>query len=231
MSGTIRVSDTLTVTAAAGHDPAVIISRIEGGLVRIEVGELRALTAALVEVAGRLGVEDLDNRQGSVVKLASPLPCGITGGGDVACGRPSLAAYLDPDPERPGQWCLTPVCKVHAAAMAALYAQGGDPTGGQPIGRPPGDDAPQWLDVFVRDRDPLARRYIAQLQGPDSTRWEDALYFDDPEAAARFCRLAVETNPNVSAGRVFDQETGQGGTRCGPGVDQVGDKAQGDAGK
>ena len=151
MSGTIRVSDTLTVTAAAGHDPAVIISRIEGGLVRIEVDELRALVGALVEVAGRLGVEDLDNRQGSVVKLALPLPCGI-GGGDVACGRPALAAYLDPidpadlvDPERVGRWVLTPVCQVCAAAMAAMYrepggASGGDARAGNPMdpGKPHG---------------------------------------------------------------------------------------------
>ena len=155
-----------------------------------------------------------------VIRLSEPLPCGVTGGGDVPCGRPSWAAYLDPDPGRPGQWCLTPVCKVCAAAMAAMYAQGGDPTGGQPIGRPPGDDAPGWLDVYVWDRDPSARRYVAQLQGPDSTDWEDCAYFDDPGRAARFCRSEVGTNPNVSAGRVFDQETGQ-----------VWDKDQGDAGK
>ena len=152
---TIKVSDTLTVTAAAGHDPAVIISRIAGGLVRIEVDELRALVGALVEVAGRLGVEDLDNRQGSVVKLALPLPCGVTSGGDVACGRPSLAAYLDPidpadlvDPERVGQWILTPVCRVCAAAMAEMYgkpggASGGDARVGNP-GEPHGSGETPW---------------------------------------------------------------------------------------
>jgi len=132
MGCTMRVSDTLTVTAATGQDPAVIISRLDGGLVRIECSELRALGGALVEVGRLLGVEDLDNTLGSVVKLTSPLPCGITGGGDVACGRPALAAYLDPmdpadllDPERVGQWCLTPVCKVCAAAMAAMYGEPG----------------------------------------------------------------------------------------------------------
>jgi len=113
-------------------DLHLVIERRDGGLVRVEPGELRALVGALVEVAGRLGVEDLDNRQGNVVKLALPLPCGVTGGGDVACGRPALAAYLDPidpvdlvDPERVGQWILTPVCQVCAAALAAMYGEPG----------------------------------------------------------------------------------------------------------
>ena len=56
MSGTMRVSDTLTVTATAGHDPAVIISRIDGGLVRVEPGELVGLVQVLRAAAGELSV-------------------------------------------------------------------------------------------------------------------------------------------------------------------------------
>ena len=56
MSGTIRVSDTLIVEVDVGADPHVALIRTGAGLVRIEPGELRALVAVLVEVAGRLAV-------------------------------------------------------------------------------------------------------------------------------------------------------------------------------
>jgi len=116
---TIKVNDTLTLTADA-HS-GVVVSRVNGGLVWLDVTELRATTAGLVDMARALGVGDVDNSGGSVVRLVSPLPCGVNGGGDVACGRPSLAGYLAPDPERPGAWMLTPVCEICAAAMAAMY--------------------------------------------------------------------------------------------------------------
>jgi len=67
MSGTMRVSDTLTVTATAGHDPAVIISRIDGGLVRVEPGELVGLVAALRAAAGvlSLALERQEKKRGT----------------------------------------------------------------------------------------------------------------------------------------------------------------------
>ena len=115
----IRINDTLTITADAN---SAVVSRVNGGLVLLDVTELRATIAGLVEVARALGVGDVDNSGGRrVVRLISPLPCGVNGGGDVACGRPSLACYLAPDPDRPGAWVLTPVCEVCAAAMAAMY--------------------------------------------------------------------------------------------------------------
>lgn len=125
---TIKVNDTLTLTADT--DSGVIVSRINGGLVWLDVTELRALMTGLVEVARALDVGDVDNSRGSVVRLVSPLPCGVNGGGDIACGRPSLAGYLDLDPERPGAWVLTPVCEVCAAAMAAMYR---DPPDAGPV--------------------------------------------------------------------------------------------------
>jgi len=115
---TIKVTDTLTLTA---DNSGVVVSRVNGGLVWLDVTELRATIAGLTEIARALGVGDVDNSEGNIVRLVSPLPCGINGGSDVACGRPSLAAYLDPDPDRPGAWVLTPVCEVCAAAMAAMY--------------------------------------------------------------------------------------------------------------
>ena len=56
MGCTMRVSDTLTVTATAGHAPAVIISRSDGGLVRVEPGELVGLVAVLRAAAAELAL-------------------------------------------------------------------------------------------------------------------------------------------------------------------------------
>ena len=180
-----------------------------------------------------------------VIRLDEPLPCGITGGGDVPCGRPALAAYADPDPLRPGQWVLTPICERHAAAMAAMYAQGGA-AGPEPEYMVTKDGFPVFVtrgdphqaimtharsvaqagypitDLSVYQDNPfgnyqaiaistgaVGKRYVAQLRAPDGDRWEDCAYFDAPDRAARFVRTAAETNPNVGAGRVFDQATGQ----------------------
>jgi len=67
------------------------------------------------------------NRQSRVIKLREPLPCGTsTDGGRTHCGRPALAAFVDPDPDHAGQWVLTPVCASCALAMAGQYHEGPD---------------------------------------------------------------------------------------------------------
>jgi len=49
-----QVNDTLSVDAHAGRDPHVTIERVNGGLVRIELTEIRALIRALVDAAAEL---------------------------------------------------------------------------------------------------------------------------------------------------------------------------------
>ena len=51
---TIEVNDTLKVEIERGADPHIAIERVDGGRVRIETTELRALIAALAESAGIL---------------------------------------------------------------------------------------------------------------------------------------------------------------------------------
>jgi len=62
----------------------------------------------------------MDGENSRIIRLDPPLPCG-TGDGQTVCGRPATLGLLDRDPERPGRWVLTPICKVCTAAMAALY--------------------------------------------------------------------------------------------------------------
>jgi hypothetical protein len=57
-----------------------------------------------------------------IIRLPEPLPCGITDGLTI-CARPATVAAVDPDPARPGRWTLTPICKVCAAGLAALYSE------------------------------------------------------------------------------------------------------------
>ena len=79
-----------------------------------------------------------------------------------------------------------------------------------------GEAAAVLVEMMFREDDGLGlstervrRRYVMQLLGHDSDQWEDSAYFGDLDRAAEMARLEVETNPQVKAGRVFDQETGQ----------------------
>ena len=59
----ITVSDTLIVEVDVGADPHIAIDRVDGGRVRIEAGELRALVAGLVEGACRLAEAAPDQKR------------------------------------------------------------------------------------------------------------------------------------------------------------------------
>ena len=67
----------------------------------------------------------INNEYGRVVRLSDPLPCGIWAGEGEICGRPATAAYLDSDPSDAGAYKLRPVCRVCAAAAAAVYSDEG----------------------------------------------------------------------------------------------------------
>ena len=54
-----------------------------------------------------------------VIRLGQAIPCGLHVGG-VLCGRAAWQAYLDPIPEQPGRWRLTPVCPRCADELNAL---------------------------------------------------------------------------------------------------------------
>jgi len=53
----IQVSDTLSVEVAAGGEPGLRIVRDGGGLVLVRLEEVKALVAALSELAGRAAAE------------------------------------------------------------------------------------------------------------------------------------------------------------------------------
>ena len=50
----------------------------------------------------------------------------------------------------------------------------------------------------------MTKRYIAQLRGRNEDQWEDSAYFDDPDCAAQFVRVAVKSHKQVVDGRVVD---------------------------
>jgi YD repeat-containing protein len=85
----------------------------------VEAGMGRPLT-----LDEALGLTMLDSEISHIIKLDSiaggGLPCGC-GNGHTICGRKAKIGMLDPDPDRPGRWVLTPICRVCVSALAVMY--------------------------------------------------------------------------------------------------------------